>query len=102
VAAGCVENTGEPRNGYGYNATRVETGVYVVALTGYDFPVDFDPDQLVVILTAEYAIQQRVTTYYDSSIGFAFMVEFADIAFNPTNSDFCFYVLDVSTDPYAE
>ncbi len=102
VAVGCVSAAGDPLNGYGYNATRVENGLYVVALVGYEFPPDFSPSDLVVLVSPDYAIQQNVETYYDEEVGFGFRVDFIDVAFNPVNTDFCFYVIDVSVDPYAE
>jgi hypothetical protein len=102
VALGCITDAGTRINGYGFNARKVagENGVYAVALIGYDFPGDFDPNNLVVLVTPDAIVQQQIVTSYESGVGFGFLVEFRDVWLDRTNTEFCFAVYDVSTDPY--
>ncbi len=103
VALGRVADDGAPLTGYGFNAKRVdgENGVYAVALVGYQFPADFSPDNLVILVTCNSIAQQNIQTYYDPEVGYGFLVEFRDIWLNRTNTQFNFAVYDVSVDPYA-
>ena len=72
-----------------------------MALIGYSFPADFDPNNLVVLVTADAIAQQKIVTYYDPAVGYGFLVEFRDVWLNRVNTGFCFAVYDVSVDPYA-
>jgi len=93
-----------PINGYGYNARKVaETnGVYAIALVGYQFPENFDPNDLVVLITPGAIVQQEIVTYYDPEVGYGVLVEFRDVWLNPLNTEFCFAVYDTSVDPYEQ
>lgn len=106
VAMGCVGNDGVPGRGYGFNARKVdeegENGVYAVALIGYEFPENFDANDLVVLITPDAIVSQEIVTYFDPGVGYGFLVEFRDLRLQRVNTEFCFAVYDTSVDPYAD
>lgn len=103
VAMGCIDNEGTPLRGYGFNATRVEgfSGVYAVALVGYEFPENFNPNDLTILVTPNAIVSQEIVPSYEAGVGFGFLVEFRDVWFNRVDTGFCFAVYDTSTDPYG-
>jgi hypothetical protein len=110
VALGCIRNVETDDgiiaefDGYGFNATKVQgtSGIYAVALIGYEFPAGFQANDLTILISPQGIVSNEIVVSYDAGLQqWGFLIEFRDVWLNQTNTDFCFGVYDTSEDPFA-
>jgi hypothetical protein len=80
----------------------IEQGRYEVVMTGYEFPMGFSPDDLVVMITDDDITRITITTYAHEDGTVMFEVLFEDFFSNAIDVEWCFRAYDGSDDPYAD
>jgi len=111
AATGCAGADGTAGGGYGFTvrrapdpnaASKVQNGVYLIDLVGYEFPANYDPANLVVILSPSALVDKTIVKRWTEDGHLEVQVTFRDLFLNKVNTDFCFFVIDGTVNPYAE